>query len=283
MKSVILLFTLIISSTAEEVPTLDFKDEISWKQIFDSGFRPKFKTYSRHNSCVSENQSFRLKFKEQKSDFKLEKGRLEIIYSERENQIRMIWHQDYEPITLEEGRHRVDRFRELFNGYITQEITMPAIIDPSGLVDAGNEENDIKARVGKYFIIYGFNNSFGTTKPILPHFYIFLRYPEGGDIPAIPITDTIKPPAGYEWYSLDPKVNTPDPGETIKPIAVPEAQTTKKPEPVREVSEERKKPVPKLPEVTSAPPEKTSWQWVAALIALIAGMGFFLKRRSMHG
>ena len=55
----------------------------------------------------------------------------------------MIWHQGAEAITLEEGKLRADAFRQVFDGYIVQEMTMPNLIDPSGLVAAGNDKNNI--------------------------------------------------------------------------------------------------------------------------------------------
>ncbi len=84
----------------------------------------------------------------------------------------MLWFQGSEAITLDEGRRRAAEFRRMFDGYIVQEITMPYLIDPSGLVEAGNDNNNVKVRVGEYLIWYGFDNSMGKTKPIIPHFYI---------------------------------------------------------------------------------------------------------------
>jgi hypothetical protein len=85
------------------------------------------------------------------------------------------------------------------------------LIDPSGLVDANNDENNIKARVGKYLIWYGFDNSMGKVTPIIPHFYIPYNFPGRPDGPPRNTRVPIRPPAGYEWYNLDSKISTPDP------------------------------------------------------------------------
>jgi hypothetical protein len=159
---------------------------------------------------VSYNQSFTLQFKDREPTFKIEHGRVEFVVK-NDDFIQMIWHQGTDPITLEEGKRRADAFRKVFEGYIIQEITMPRLIDPSGLVDANNDENNIKARVGKYLIWYGFDNSMGKLKPIIPHFYISYNFPGRPDEPYKKVTDPVRPPVGYEWYSLDPKASTPDP------------------------------------------------------------------------
>jgi hypothetical protein len=194
-----------------EVPTLRFDEGgVTWKQAFEAGFRPKHLEGLETSKCVSHNQSFLLQFKDREPAFKIETGRLQFVV-EDDNFIRMIWHQGADPITLEEGKRRADAFRKVFDGHIIQEITMPRLIDPSGLVDANNDENNIKARVGKYLIWYGFDNSMGKVTPIIPHFYIAYNFPGMPDTPWRNAREPVRPPVGYEWYSLDPKVSTPDP------------------------------------------------------------------------
>jgi hypothetical protein len=197
-----------------EVPTLRFDEAgITWKQVFDAGFRPKHLEGLETDSCVSHNQSFLLQFQDRELSFKINRGRI-LFHLEEDDFINMIWHQGADSITLEEGKRRADLFREVFNGFIVQEITMPRLIDPSGLVDANNDENNIKARVGKYLISYGFDNSMGKVKPIIPHFYITWSFPGRPDKPPRKVRAPVKPPSGYEWYSLDPKAVTPDPSVT---------------------------------------------------------------------
>lgn len=204
-----ILFTQVI--LAKETPTIHFEDKVTWRQIFDAGFRPKHFVGLERNSCICENQEFFLRFKNRDKKFRVGNGRISLSFY-HDDFLSMIWHQGSERITLEEGKRRAGEFRELFDGYITQEITMPRLIDPSGLVDAGNNENNIKARVGEYLIWYGFDNSMRKDKPIIPHFYISWSYPGRPDVRMKDVGDVVRPPKGYEWYSLDPKVNTPDPG-----------------------------------------------------------------------
>ena len=146
-----LLIGLLLRSflLAAEIPTLRFEDRVTWKQVFDFGFRPKHLEGLERNTCVCLNQSFWVQFKDRDLRFKVENGRVSFSFL-YDDFLSMVWHQGGEAITLDEGKRRADEFRKVFDGYIIQEMSMPRLIDPSGLVDAGNDENDIKARVGEY-------------------------------------------------------------------------------------------------------------------------------------
>jgi hypothetical protein len=259
----VLIFGPILS--AAELPTLRFDDQVTWKQIFDFGFRPKHLEGLERTTCVCLEQSFWLQFRNDRK-FKLESGRLAFAFS-YDDFLQMVWHQGTEPITLAEGKNRADAFRQVFDGYIIQEITMPTLIDPSGLVDAGNDENNVKARVGKYLIWYGFDNSLGKDKPIIPHFYISWGFPGMPDVRRKDSGDVVRPPKGYEWYSLDPKVSTPDLGSTPGTLPTPEVKV-----PGKDSSAQ-----PKI-EAKSVQPEKpkvikndSRWQWW-----LIGILGFII-------
>lgn len=187
----------------------------------------------------------------------------------------MIWHQGAEAITLEEGKKRADKFRTVFDGFIAQEISMPRLIDPSGLVDAGNDENNIKARVGEYLIWYGFDNSMRRDKPLIPHFYIAWSFPGQPDHRSKDPRDVVRPPAGYEWYSLDPKVDTPDPGsipkavqETVDPGSKPD-----------EITMESKRSKPPQEEKQEQDRGGFAWFWRFALMAGVVLAALLLKRR----
>jgi hypothetical protein len=255
-----------------EIPTLRFDDKVTWEQVFDSGFRPKH--LIPRGTCECRNQAFVLKFKDRAQEFPLETGR--VAFSLGNNDVlRMIWHQGREPITLEEGKRRVDSFRVMFDGYIVKEMIMPRLIDPSGLVDAGNAENNIEARIGKWRIWYGFDNSLGKMKPIIPHLYIALHYPGRPEEPLKPLNHIVKPPAGYEWYSLDPKVDTPDPGSSPK-AAPGTVESVSRPD---EITMESKRS--KLPQEEKQEQDRGgfAWIWRIGLMAGVVLAALLLKRR----
>jgi|GEM_PF-6090044 len=264
-----IILSLLICSpilSAAEIPTLKFDDKISWKQIFNFGFRPKHLEGLERNTCVSQNQSFWLQFKNRESKFKLERGSIDFTFL-YDDFLTLIWHQGAEPITLEEGKRRSDEFRKLFNGYIVQEISMPNLIDPSGLVDAGNDENNVKARVGEYLIWYGFDNSLGKEKPIIPHFYIAWSFPGRPDMRGKDSGDVVRPPKGYEWYSLDPKVNTPDPGTTPDKLPAPETKDL-----IETPKEAAEKPNTDSSKISDSPdePKSSFLRWMVGGFVLLA-------------
>lgn len=263
---------LFLVGEVSSAPLLHFREEITWKQVFDSGFRPKY--LIPRGTCECRNQAFVLKFKDRDQEFPLETGR--VAFSLGNNDIlRMIWHQGREPITMEEGKRRVDSFRVMFDGYIVKEMIMPRLIDPSGLVDAGNSENNIEARIGKWRIWYGFDNSLGKIKPIIPHLYIALHYPGRPEEPLKPLNHVVKPPAGYEWYSLDPKVDTPDPGSS--PKAAPQtAEPVSKPEEITAEPERSKAPQAQKQEQDRG---GFAWFWRIGLVAGVVLAALLLKRR----
>jgi len=176
---------------------------------------------------VCHSRDFLLQFKDREPKFKLDKGSIDFGFF-YDDFLQMVWHQGADSITLEEGKRRADEFRKVFDGYIIQEITMPRLIDSSGLVDAGNDENNVKVRVGEYLIWYGFDNSLGKVRPIIPHFYITWNFPGRPDVRLKDSGDVVRPPKGYEWYSLDPKVTTPEPGSTPETLPAAEVKVPQK-------------------------------------------------------
>ncbi len=268
---------------AGDIPTLHFNNELTWKQIFDSGFRPKHLPGLERNRCVCYDQEFILQFKDRELKFKLAKGRTAFGFF-YDDFLSMVWHQGAEALTLEEGVWQAGEFKRLFDGYIIQEITMPRLIDPSGLVDAGNAENNLKVRVGEYLIWYGFDNSMRKDKPIIPHFYIVWSFP-GRPSPRLKASgDVVRPPEGYEWYSLDPKVHTPDPGSDLEPLSElemelfpnPEIEIPVKETPVLEADEAEDKSPDKPQDGTDV--SRLNWWMIGILGMIIAAVLFWFMR-----
>ena len=276
MRFILLGLVCSHSMWAAEIPTLRFDDRVTWKQIFDFGFRPKHLEGLERNTCVSQNQSFWVEFKGRESKFKIQNGRVSFSFL-YDDFLSMVWHQESEAITLEDGKQRADEFRKVFDGYIVKEITMPPLIDPSGLVDAGNAENNIEARIGEYVIWYGFDNSMRKDKPIVPHFYIAWSFPGKPDSRTKDSGDVVRSPRGYEWYSLDPNVSTPDPGSTPVALPEPEAKVPEKKSPdLPKVEAENK-----LPEKPKALTDESQigW-WVIRILGFITAAVLFWRWKS---
>ena len=196
----------------EPIPTLHFPEGISWKGVFDAGFRPKHLVGLERDRCVVNGLQFYFKLGE-KDPFLLDAGRIsfELMADER---VRIFWHQEDNPITMQEGRRRLDDFYGLIkDGEKVYEGRLPPVVDRATMQIDPDYRWDTSANFGEYTLIYGFDASFNREKPLIPHFYITYSPP---GMPDFPIRrHTVEPPEGYEWYSLDPNVDTPDPGSEV--------------------------------------------------------------------
>ena len=190
-------------------PILRFPDGITWKGIFDCGFRPKYVGGLELQTCRVTDQSLQFKFKENPELFALDRGLLTFDLRS-DDSIRMIWHQSGVPVSMEEGRQRLEQFEKLVAGHITQKGRMPVVVDKTTASLSTGSEFESIAQIDGYWISYGFNSSFIKQTPLIPHFYVTLREPVMGGLP--PSDKIVTPPEGYEWYSLDPKIDTPAPG-----------------------------------------------------------------------
>ena len=99
---------------------------------------------------------------------------------------------------------------------------MPPIVDPvSGRIMAVSDQFAV-AEVNGFNVYYGFNSAMSTPPRLLPVFTVVLKGSMKG--PQLPIRrNIVEPPPGYEWYSLDPKIDTPGPGilPVVRPAVVP--------------------------------------------------------------
>ena len=196
------------SNASATDPILHFPDGITWKGVFDAGFRPKHVSGLKIDSCRISDQSFQLQFKEKPELFSLDRGLL-TFQLKADNGVRQIWHQGGVPISMEEGRRRLEQFERMVEGYIFQKGRLPILLDKATASVQTEREFDSIAHVDGYIINYGFNSSFVENSPLIPRLYITWR----GFSPAELLRkEEVAPPEGYEWYSLDPKIDTPAPG-----------------------------------------------------------------------
>lgn len=197
-----------VSFAEDAIPTLRFPEGISWKGVFDAGFRPKHFPGLERKSCVASGQRFYFKVGETNPFFlDTERISFELVVDDR---VRVFWHQEDNPITMKEGARRLDEFSKIIAGNLFQTGRLPPVVHaPTMQVEPDPRWNAI-GRFGEYDVIYGFDASFNKERPLIPHFYLSWNSPELRNMPIR--RHTVEPPEGYEWYSLDPKVDTPDPG-----------------------------------------------------------------------
>ncbi len=144
-----------------------------------------------------------------------------------DDSIRIIEHVSRVPISMEEGEKRMAIFHGLFSKELKQMGSVPPLMDKErGGVAALSDYYAVAENEG-YTIHYGFTASFQAGKPLLPIFMIALRH----NMDAIPQPirrKTVKPPEGYEWYSLDPNAGRPDSGAATETLPKPETNVAEK-------------------------------------------------------
>lgn len=274
MKSVyslaVALFLVIPNGHASGIPTLSFPEGFTWKGIFDSGFRPKFiPGRLKLRSCQIIETPVMFEYGEL-PPFPLDKG-LVTFDLLPEDRLRMFWHQSRVPISIEEGERRLELFRTMFKGKMFKDGRMPPVVDrATGTLDF-DTSNDAISRVGDFAISLGFNSSFQAETPLIPNFYVSYRGADKRDMPVR--REELTPPEGYEWYSLDPKIDAPDPG-TLKAYAgggITEGTAAgTRPE---------RRPVQDTEEVPDESPRSSIGMWVALLTLGIAAFAWWLGVR----
>ena len=257
-------------------PVLRFPDGLSWKDVFDSGFRPKHLEGLSRTSCICADQRFTLEMTKTGKTFFVDTGRLFFELQSNDN-VAVFWHSGWVPITLEEGERRLQAFREWAGEEnLRNKGRVPPVIDPrTNLVNAENEDH-AKAKIGRYWVTYGFAASFRKEAPLMPHLHIGWTREEGESSPPVRRKE-VEPPTGYEWYSLDPKIDTPSPGvrrpATSQPRSADEVMAA-----ADAAMRDQKSPALKKA-VTFG---KTAWPWlVALLVGVLVGLGIvvWFRRR----
>jgi hypothetical protein len=202
---------------------LSFPQSLSWKAVFDGGFRPKYipGLERKKVECVEQEVVFRY---HNKPEFHLDRGRL-MFELQSDDSIRVIEHVGRVPVSMEEGAKRMDRFHALFDRELLRRGAVPPQMEEEfGSVKALSDYYAAAENEG-YTIHFGFTSSFQREKPLIPIFMIALRHRM--DIVPLPVRrSAIEPPKGYEWYSLDPKVNTPDSASKTENLDGPEIKNS---------------------------------------------------------
>jgi hypothetical protein len=210
IKLILIVYIQSIALLAHaERPTLSYPDGISWESVFDSGLRPKYISGLERVMTECRDQELRVEIGDETNSLMLDKGRLsiELMHDDR---VRLFEHISRVPISMAEGEHRLIRFREVFSENLVRAGTMPVIMDErTGSVMAVSDQYAV-AKIGNHAFTYGFTPSFQKEVPLIPVFQLAWIRSEGEKSPPIR-RETVMPPEGYEWYSLDPYVHTPDP------------------------------------------------------------------------
>ena len=218
-KSPVILFLLLLPSThAMADPVVVFDNGFDWKQIFDSGLRPRHKNGGR-NSCKIWNQpSFILQIKGLDGQMHFGAGHMTISFDYKEK-ISGFTYFDNEPIDMAEGAKRVEQLTKWLKPYIIHEMQMPRYIEGT-YVDANVSNARLVAQMGEYRFSYQFVDTASPTKQLRGEFSVYHAFPGKIREGITPVDRKIKPPPGYEDWDMTEIIPTSNGDKRVEDVAV---------------------------------------------------------------
>jgi len=252
-------------------PVLRFPDGISWKAVFDAGFRPKHIPGLEKDTTECRNQPLRFELEGSSEPFILDPGRLSIELRP-DDSVRLFMHISHTPISMEEGEKRLTTFRRIFDGHLIRKGWMPTVMDERGSVMTSSEQFAV-GKIGVHVFTFGFTGTSRKDLPLVARFQL-AWVGTGNETTSNIRRKIVAPPAGYEWYSMDPKVHTPDPGseasgESRDDFSAMEEKRERKRRPVRAEA------VPSGP--AAAISDGSRW-WVGWILLALGGLGGLIWR-----
>lgn len=252
MKRVsIYAFLMLAISTfclAEDELILDLRDGVTWKEVFEAGFRPKHLSDGIH-MCRQYDVNITI---ELDPDNSLNLGKGDIDFSVKEDGLVLLSFYGRENRSLNEARQKSEAFAKMFGEDLTRRAELDTFVtkhevdysgrklDPPEIekhVDLDTATN--AAKIGDFSIIYGFSDSYRDDLPLVERLSVALKSQEAKR--AKRLTEKIRPPAGFEHVSLEPTQDAAEPdSEITAPNIEREAVDVEvsRPEQEREVAED---------------------------------------------
>jgi hypothetical protein len=98
------------------------------------------------------------------------------------------------------------------------------------------------------------------------------------DVKLKDVRDVVRPPKGYEWYSLDPKVNTPDPAAAVSSSSERESKDLPQNSPPIPRKERRRN----LKELQQISAQSTPWGWWVAVGTVLIAVVVWISKKLMN-
>jgi hypothetical protein len=181
-------------------PVVVFDNGFDWKQIFDTGLRPRHQNGGNTSCRVWNQPSFILKIKGLEGQMNFGKGNLSIDFDYKEK-ICGFSYFDAEAIDMEEGARRAEQLTKWLKPYIIHEMQMPRYVEGT-YVDANVSSARLVAQMGEYRFSYRFVDTASPTKQLRGEFSVYHAFPGQQIEGFIPIDRKIKPPPGYEDWDM---------------------------------------------------------------------------------
>ncbi|MBK1883949.1 hypothetical protein JIN85_16135 [Luteolibacter pohnpeiensis] len=222
MKKLILTAMLVLSSStfsvAEDELILNLSDGVTWKGVFDAGFRPKHLSDGIY-MCRQYGVNLTITLGSEDS---LNLGKGDVDFSVKQDGLVLVSFYGRENRSLEEARKKSEAFAKMFGEDLTRRAELDTFetkhevdyggrkLDPPEIeehVDLDTATN--AAKVGDFSIIYGFGDSYRDDLPLVERLSVALNSQEAKR--AKRLTEKIRPPEGYEHVSLEPTQDAAEP------------------------------------------------------------------------
>jgi len=263
----LLIFCVFLDSSraAEDEIVLTIGNEVTWKSIFDAGFRPRHISEGRFG-CVQFGVSFGIRLHADGEILHFGKGdvQFEVL---NDHILVLLMFYGRENRTVEEAEQKTETFARIFGDSITKK-SVVRHFEATGRVDHSDAVNH--ARLSDFSIFYNFGDSYDRDEPMLERFSISLKskIAKRGKR----LDSKIEPPEGYEHISLEPWLNSRLPEEVQKVTPHGEPQSD---EPNDSKVQEKSDPKSELK--SAALPW---WVWMIAAGAAIGSVVILVRSRA---
>lgn len=262
MLIMLLLLSFIIgSSFATDKPeeiVLNMEDGVSWKSVFDAGFRP---THIRDGRLSCRQIDVQLGVRLQKNGETLHLGRGDIEFTlVADHEVALISFYGREKRTSQYGEEQLEKFAQIFEKNLTQKGNLEYF--SNGEIEIKNAHSH--AKIGAFRLAYRLRHSFNKIEPVLEDI-IISPAPSKERKRTKWLEAPIQPPAGYEHLDLTVAIQQPTALE-------------KEEEPSAEKLDQS---ISEIGGIQNPPKNPWHWRWLAFLgVALAAILGRYLLSRN---
>jgi hypothetical protein len=197
---------------AQKQVVLDLNGGITWQEVFDAGFRPKHLS-SGDYMCTEYGASVTIKNSRTGSQVNMGVGDVDFKLKADHLLVQMSFY-GRESRSLEDAKAKSESFAKMFGENVTQIAKLTTFqtkhevdydgrkIDPPEIEEHVDLKTTINAaKVEDFSIIYSFSDSYSNDLPLVERLSVALKSQEVKR--AKRLTEKIRPPAGYEYISLE--------------------------------------------------------------------------------
>jgi hypothetical protein len=202
MKFLLTLCTIVLYCTLSirAQPALVVGDgQITWKEVFDAGFRPK-RLIGLERKAVCSRQELIVRNANNGKSLHLEMGNIDFSFL-KDNQLQTIWHSSSISISRNEVLAMAQEFEAVFGENIEKPFNAPDEVYDESKHRYGSPKYKVVAEIKGNLFLLSFRHVPGFVDSFTPHFMYNANYKMKRSFKSSP-TDPVQPPEGYEDYDI---------------------------------------------------------------------------------